>query len=102
MLSVAVRYEVMFTKMLRVIPEYQPLPTMRERTEYGGTLLHDAARWGNVVSIQLILALYPSESERLQAVSVQDTYARRTVLHYVAQSGSFECFEAILALYPES
>ena len=102
MLSVAVRYEVMFTKMLRAIPEYERLPMMRERTRYGGTLLHAAARWGNVVSIQLILALYPSESERLKAVSMQDTYARRTVLHYVAQSGSFECFEAILALYPES
>ncbi len=51
--------------------------------------------------IKVILALYPDEAERLQAVKGRDTF-RWTVLHYAASSGNPDLIQLILALYPES
>ncbi len=66
----------------------------------GETVLCRAARSGNIECVDTVLALYP-ESERLQALRLQET-GRATVLHHVAGSSNAACVQAIIDRYPES
>ncbi len=115
MLTHAVPYEVMLSKMLRAVPtqlerlelvknEWRGvtvLPHLRavwdQRKQ---TILHRAASSGNHESLKTVLALFP-ESERLQVVSMQDSKGR-TVLHFAAESGNSDSIKTLLSLHPES
>ncbi len=107
MLSGAViqRYDVMFAKMLRTVPASEHIQMVSQHESYDTTLLHCAARSGNLNSINTacintILALYP-ESEHLQAVLTLDWH-QKTVFHFAASSGNLQCINALLDLFPRS
>ncbi len=102
MLSTAVTYEVMLSKMLRTVPtQLGRLQLVSRKCEWTGEIvLHCAAYSGNLQSLETILAVYP-EAERLRAVNVQDDDGW-IALHCAAQSGNFESIQTILDVYPES
>ncbi len=64
----------------------------------GETVLLFAARDGNFEIFKFILSLFP-ESQRLQAVSVQDREGC-TALHHAAISNRMEWIDTILSIYP--
>ncbi len=64
------------------------------------TLLHLAAKSGNIEMIKAILDVY-SESDRLQVVNLQNK-CRRTALLHVAGSGNLDSLKFILSLSTES
>ncbi len=101
MLSCALPYEVMFSKMIRIVPtQSERLRLISEKDVLGRTLLHDVAESGNYESLKTALTLYP-ESERLPALGVTTRHGSN-VLHCVADSNNIECIKAVLSLYPES
>ncbi len=102
MMSEAVCYDVMLSKMLRtVVPKSKLLQVVSKRDEYGLTLLHRAAGSGNPDSMKVILDLYPA-SQHLQTISTRESEKKRTVLHIASETGNSEMVKLILSLLPES
>ncbi len=102
MLSCALPYEVMFSKMLRTVPtKLGQLKLVNEQSKWGGrTILHDAIKSDHLESLKLILALSP-ESECLLAMDLKDNKGC-TALHYAAQSNNSQSIQLLLAVFPES
>ncbi len=101
MLTDALPYEVMLSKMLRTTPtQSERLQQVSERDPFERTLLHRAALAGNAESIKTLLALC-TESEGLKTTSMQDRNGW-TALHCAAYSDNPELMKLILANYPES
>ncbi len=100
MLAEAVRYEVMFVKMLRTLPRSEQVHIVCEPNNLGVTTLHAAAFSGNIQTVKTILSFYP-ECQHLHLVSKRDDYGR-TVLHHTADSGSVKMIQFLLGLWPDS
>ena len=102
MLSCALPYEVMFSKMLRTVStKLEQLKLVNEKSKFGKTILHEATTKScHLESMKLILALLP-EPERLKAVDMRNNNGW-TALHYAAQSGNTDSLKTILAVFPES
>ncbi len=101
MLSDAICYDVMLTKMLRAIPESQRLHVVSGQDLCGWSLLHCAAYSGNLESIKAIFSLYP-ESEYWGLVSSPDRDCQQTALHIAASTADSGMIKFILSLLPES
>ena len=99
LISIALPYEVMLSKMLQSVPtQSQRLQLVSEKN--ARPLLNRAAR-GNVGSLKTILSIFPSPAERLNVVRMQDNNGWN-LLHWAARSGHRESIQFILSLYPET
>ncbi len=83
-------FTVMLVKMLLTVPESERLKFVSEQEYYGMTLLHHAAKSGNIDAIKAILNVYPV-SDHLLVVNLQDKF-KRTVLQNQATSSPWNSF----------
>ncbi len=96
MVAPAARYEVMLTKMLRVVQEHtHRLRVVDRRDKSGSTALHYAASAGTTESIKLILSLYPAPKSWFQTMCKCDN-AGRGAWHCAAVSDNPETIKFML------
>ena len=100
MLLAAVPYDVMFVKMLRLIPRSVCFEVLIEKGKESRSVLHRAVNAGKHELVRAIFASLPT-SEHYQAVTIRGSYGM-TTLHYAGDSGNMECIKTVLDLYPES
>ena len=82
--------------ILSLLPESDRLTAVKEKNEYGETVLHCAVEYPEL--LQMILSLLP-ESERLTAVKEKNEYGQ-TVLHCASYNP--QSLHMILSLLPLS
>ena len=90
-------YGVMFIKMLRMFPQTERFQIMSEQSDrIGRSLLHSAARSGDIHSIRGVLALFP-ESQHMEIVTMRDDKGR-TALHWAAFARNPETVKYLLSV----